>query len=125
PREHKTREGRVRKDPYDGDDSGHANRWLYWQTKTIVDGPAAWEMTVALMQEAPADECTVNVTPRRLQQLEPKDGQTFSWTNKAADGKVVQKGKVTADKWGLLTLEKVAVTKGGNRLGIGEMTNDE
>jgi len=123
PKEYRTREGRIRKDPYDGDAAGHANRWLYWQTQTIVDEPGAWEMTVALMQEAPAEKCTVDVTPRRLQRFGAKPGQTFSWTNKAADGKIVQSGKVPADKWGRLTLENVAVTKGGSRLRIERMTN--
>jgi hypothetical protein len=119
PKEYKDRDGRVRKDPYDGEARGYANRWLYWQTKDILDEPARWEMTVALMAEAPQDACTAHVTPRRLQQLRPRPGEAFAWTNTSvADGKMVQSGKVTADKWGLITLEKVRITKGGNRLRI-------
>jgi len=119
PAEHKGRDGRVRKDPYDGDPQGHANRWLYWRTKDIVDDPARWEMTVALVDTAPADACTVNVTPRRLQRFAPKPGQAFSWTNVAlAGGKTVQTGRAKADRWGLVTLDAVKVTKGGSRLRI-------
>jgi hypothetical protein len=119
PKEYKTREGRTQKDRYDGDSAGYANRWLYWQTKDVVDEPAKWEMTVALMQPAPKDRCTVDVTPRRLQRLEARPGQSFAWTNApAGGGKAVQSGKVTADKWGLITVEGVQVTKGGNRLRI-------
>ena len=114
----KGRDGRLRKDPYDGDSSGHANRWLYWRTKDVVDEPAAWGMTVVLMTQAPADECTASVTPRRCGRFKPKSGQTFSWTNRAADGRIIQSGKVTADEWHLVTLEKVKVTQAGNRLRI-------
>lgn len=121
PAEHKGRDGRVRKDPYDGDPSGHANRWLYWRTKDIVDEPARWEMTVALVDRSPAEACTANVTPRRLQRFKPSPGRAYSWTNTAlASGKTVQSGKVKADRWGLVTLDAVKVTKGGNRLRIAE-----
>ena len=119
PAEHKGPDGRVRKDPYDGDPAGYANRWLYWKTKDVVDEPTRWEMTVALMAKAPADTCTVAVTPRRLQRFKPSPGQALSWTNTAlASGKTVQSGKAKADRWGLVTLEAVKVTKGGNRLRI-------
>ncbi|HUS90366.1 MAG TPA: hypothetical protein VM695_00905 [Phycisphaerae bacterium] len=121
PKEHKSPDGHVRKDPCDGDPEGHANRWLTWDTKTVIDEPSRWEMTVALLAGAPKDECTVNVTPRRLQQLKPRPGQAFAWTaaGAAGGGEAAQRGTVTADKWGLLTLENVRVTKGGSRLRIG------
>ena len=117
PAEHRGRDGRVRRDKYDGDPEGHANRWLYWKTADIVDEPGRWEMTVALTDAAPAGECTAAVTPRRLQRFKAKPGETFAWTS-ADDGKAVQRGKVTADRWGLLTVENVKITKGGNRLRI-------
>ena len=118
PKQIKSRDGHVRKDPYDGDSAGVANRWLYWRTKDIVDEADAWEMTVALMKQAPATSCTVSVTPRRCGRFKPEKGRTFSWTNRDADGKIIQSGKATADEWHLVTLEKVTVSQGGNRLRI-------
>ena len=39
------------------------------------------------------------------------------WTNASlADGKSVQSGTATADQWGLVTLERVTVSKGKNRI---------
>lgn len=119
PAEHKNREGRIMKDPYDGDPSGYANRWLYWDTGAIVDKPDRWEMTVKLMPNAPADKCTANVTPRRLQQFKCPPGKTFTWTNTPLGGdKAIQNGKVEADKWGLVTLERIQITKSGNRIQV-------
>ena len=119
PAARKTPDGRVRKDPYDGDPSGYANRWLYWETGTIVDKADRWEMTVKLMPNTPADKCTVYVTPRRLQQFKCPPGRTFAWTNTPLGGaEAIQSGKVTADKWGLVTLEKVQIAKAGNRLQV-------
>lgn len=118
PASHKQRDGRTGKDPYDGDPSGYANRWLYWQTKAIVDTPAAWEMTVALMQQAPADRCTADVTPRRLAGFKPRPGRRYTWTNTAAGGDVLQRGQAKADKWGLITLQQVRISKASSRLRI-------
>jgi len=119
PKEIKSRDGHTRKDPYDGDSQGHANRWLYWETKDVVDRPGEWQMTVRLMSQAPRDTCTVSVTPRRLQRFKIEPGAEFAWTaTDAAGDKAGQSGKAVADKWGLLTLEKVEVTKGGVRLRV-------
>ena len=104
-------------DKFDGDRVGQINQFLYWETKDIVDTADKWEMTVALNDQAPKPECTVDVTPRRLQQLKAKAGDVFNWTN-ASDGKEIQSGTVTADKWGLITLEKVIVSQSKNRLVI-------
>ena len=118
--------GQIMKDIYDGDHSGALNAYLRWDTKTVVDEADKWEITVYLMKKdrrgrggAPKDACTVNITPRRCQTFKPKPGETFKWTNTTlADQKEVQSGTVTADKWGLVTLAKVTVTKGMNRIKI-------
>ncbi len=113
-----TKKGKKAKpDKWDGDTTGQINKYLYWETEDIVDTTEKWEMTVAIGKGAPAEDCTVNVTPRRLQQFKAKPGDTFNWTNSSA-GKEIQSGKVTADKWGLLTLENVTVSKVKNRLVI-------
>jgi len=69
--------------------------------------------------KAPKDACTVDITPRRCQKFKPKPGETFKWTNASLkDNKPVQSGTVKADKWGLVTLPQVKVSKGKNRVSI-------
>ncbi len=111
------RPGKFRKDPYDGDSIGQVNRYLYWWTEDIVDTETRWGVTVGLIESAPKDACTVRVTPRRLQKLKVRPGERLTWTNRSvAGGEVVQTGSAEADKWGLVTLEGIKVTKGKNRL---------
>jgi hypothetical protein len=106
-------------DPNNGDPSGQINAYLYWETNDIVDRPERWEMTVGLIEQAPQDTVTVDVTPRRRQQFKPQPGKQFTWINVSLDSKkVIQSGQVTADKWGLITLEKVILGKKKNRLVI-------
>jgi len=110
----------------DGDPVGMINAYLFWDTATIVDEPDRWEMTVYLYDgdrhgrgKAPADACTVDVTPRRCQKFAAKAGQKFTWTNTSVkDNKQVAAGTAEADKWGLVTVPKVIVTKGKNRIVI-------
>jgi pimeloyl-ACP methyl ester carboxylesterase len=106
-----------RGDPAVGDAQGQSNLYLFWQTDDVVDRPDRWEMTVALVDKAPKDECTVNITPRRLQQLKLEPGQKVQWTSTSlADGGQVQTGQATADEHGLVTLEKVRVGKAKSRV---------
>jgi len=107
-------------DPADGDPAGTVNFFLYWETKDIVDEPQRWAMTVGVGDPAPTDTATVDVTPRRCQKFSPKSGEKFRWTNSTGGllGKTSQSGEVVADRWGLVTLEKVIIGKGKNRLTI-------
>lgn len=108
-------------DPKDGAPKGQVNLYLAWETTDIVDAASRWEATVYLTAKAPKDSCTVQITPRRLQRLKTRPGQKLPWRNTdLATGKVAQKGTVTADRWGLLTLENVIVAKGRNRIRVGE-----
>jgi hypothetical protein len=81
----------------------------------VVDTPKSWEMTLKLTDKAPKDTCSVDVTPRRLQQFKVKAGTTVAWTS-SSGGKQVQSGKATADKHGLITIEGLTVAKAGCRL---------
>ncbi len=106
-------------DPAEGDPWGQINGYLLWEYETIVDKKGRWEMTVLLSGDAFAESCTVDITPRHRNKFYPKPGSKFNWTNTSlADGKVIQSGEVVADKWGLVTLTDVVVTKGKNRLVI-------
>jgi pimeloyl-ACP methyl ester carboxylesterase len=102
-------------DPADGDAEGGANLYLTWDTTDVVDTPKSWEMTLKLTDKAPKDTCSVDVTPRRLQQFKVKAGTTVAWTS-SSGGKQVQSGKATADKHGLITIEGLTVAKAGCRL---------
>jgi len=106
-------------DPKDGDPQGQANLYLYWETADIVDDDDKLEMTVGLTKNAPKDECTVDITPRRCQKLRAKPGEKLKWANTSlAENKEAQRGELTADETGLITLPKVTVTKGKNRIRI-------
>ncbi|MCX6877692.1 MAG: alpha/beta hydrolase-fold protein [Verrucomicrobia bacterium] len=111
-------------DPANGDPEGQSNGFLFWQTTDTVDLPREWAMTIGLVQTAPANTCTVSLTPRRLQQLVTAPGASFRWTNTAlASGIVVQSGTVTADSDGLVTIDNLQVAQitrdgGGSRIRI-------
>jgi len=103
----------------DGDGGGMLNGYLLWDTKNIVDKPGEWQMTVYLHRSAPLSECKVDLTPRHCQAFKARPGQRFRWSNTPLkDKKEIQSGTITAGKWGLVTLEKVIVTKGKNRIAI-------
>jgi S-formylglutathione hydrolase FrmB len=101
----------------DGAPNGQSNAYLYWETNDIIDQEKRWEMTVGLIEQAPRDPAQVHITPRRCQMFHPHSGEQLSWTNTAIDtGKIIQSGQVKADQWGIVTLEKVLVAKGKNRI---------
>lgn len=102
-------------DPNDGDKSGGANLYLRWDTNCIVDTDTAWEMTISLIDKAPKGECTVAVTPRRLQRFKVNPGEKVKWSNQSQN-KEVQSGNITVDRYGLITIDKIVVSKTQNRL---------
>jgi len=108
----------VHVDPYDGDSEGQYNAFLRWETDDLVDAPDRWEMTVYLTDAAPKDECTVDLTPRRCQRLKPKPGERFAWTAAVPeDGREeIASGEAAADEWGLVTVKRLPVRKGGVRV---------
>jgi len=104
------------------DKEGGINLYQRWDPESIIDEPQTWAMTVWLAAsdrqsefDAPAESATVDITPRRCQKFRPKPGERFKWVNEGG-GKEIQSGQATADKWGLVTLKDVKVTKGGNRI---------
>jgi pimeloyl-ACP methyl ester carboxylesterase len=106
-------------EPGNGDAAGQINGYLYWETDNIVDKVARWEMTIGLIGQAPRDTATVDITPRRRQQFNAKQGDRFTWTNTSLrSNEAIQSGQVVADQWGLIKLEKVLVGKSKNRISI-------
>jgi pimeloyl-ACP methyl ester carboxylesterase len=105
--------------PEDGDRAGGVNYYLMWDTSDIVDETNRWEMTVLLATNAPRDECTVDLTPRRLHRLSHIPSQQFQWTNRSLrNNSIRQSGQITADQNGLITVEGLQVGKGKNRIRI-------
>jgi pimeloyl-ACP methyl ester carboxylesterase len=103
-------------DELDGSPSGNVNRYLTWDVETVRDEAATWEMTVILSADAPKDQSTVDITPRRVQKFKTPPGTTVAWTNVPKGGGATQRGTVTADQWGLITLPQVLVGKHHNRI---------
>ena len=106
-------------DPSDGDYYGTINGWLMCNNADSVDEPDRWEATLCLLPSTPRDSCSVDVTPRHCKRFKPAAGAKYKWSNLSiANNKDVQSGEATADQWGLLTMEKVTVTKEKNRIRI-------
>ncbi len=103
-------------DPADGDPEGQSNLHLYWD-EAVADEAGKWVMVLRLNAKAPKLECTVDVTPRRCQKFKPAAGAKVTWKNVSlADGSEVQSGEGKAEESGRVTVPKVTVTKGGNRV---------
>jgi len=108
------------------DKEGGINLYQRWQPETTVDKPGAWAVTVWLTGPdghgeygAPANQATTDVTPRRCRQFKPAPGAEFHWTStRLADGKVLQSGTATADRWGLVTLKNVQISREKHRIEI-------
>jgi len=105
------------------------NGYLSWDSETIVDAPNRWEMTVILDGQAPLNVCRVDLTPRKCQAFKAKAGEKFTWTctalgqpakktDKPVPGKVLGRGTVEADKYGLVTIEQMLLAKGSQRVVI-------
>jgi hypothetical protein len=105
-------------DPADGDYYGQINGWLIWDDQQWVDNPDCWEMTVYLHPSCPRDRCTVDLTPRHCRLFRPRPSQRFSWTNTIVDGRRSGNGEVTADRWGLVTIENLTITQSKHRIEI-------
>jgi len=93
------------------------NGYLNWDSESIVDEAGRWQMTVWLDESAPLPECTVDLTPRRCQKFKAAPSQSVKWSNSLGD-KELQSGAATADKWGLVTLQRLLVSKGKHRITI-------
>ncbi len=117
----------------DGDVVADLNGFLLWETDTIVDRPDRWEMTVYLdpgepereRPGAPADTCTADLTPRRCRQFAARPGEEFTWSNVFMKEGREESGRTTADRWGLVTVERLKITKGRNRIRIWRAGNEE
>jgi hypothetical protein len=119
---------------------GQVNGWVMWDSEDIEDTAAQYGITVWVGPRCPVPDGVVDITPRRCQKFRPKPGTKFTWTSTllppsapapapgaAAKGKeepakpaeparVVQSGRAVADRHGLVTIEKLAITKDKHRV---------
>jgi hypothetical protein len=102
-------------DPGSCDPEGRINRWLHWDTSTVVDTTDRWEMDLYIANFAPEASCTVDVTPRRLQQLVHDPGTPYTWRLEEG-GDVKAEGAAWADADGLFTVPLIHLTKTPRRL---------
>jgi len=105
-------------DPEHGAAEGQSNLYLTWDTagEQVVDQVGRWSLTLRLNAKAPEEVCRVDVTPRRCFQFRSPGGTKARWRSLNVEGRELQAGEATADRWGLLTLPGVQVTKSGTRL---------
>jgi hypothetical protein len=96
--------------PADAAAPGQMNRWFKWDVNTVVDQTDQWAMDILLINAAPSVVCTVDITPRRLQNLEHGPGSTYNW-ELVEGSNTIASGNVTADQNNLITIEDVQITK--------------
>lgn len=82
---------------------GGINLGFDW--KDVVDEERKWSITIS--NDLAKEAMTVDVTPRRCQKFKLKPGDECKWTTSTG-----AKGTVTAGKWGLVTVPKVAIKAG-------------
>jgi hypothetical protein len=87
----------------DGDREGGINLGFDW--KEVVDDTGSWSVTIS--NDLAKDAMTVDVTPRRCQKFRLKPRAECKWTTSTSAS-----GTVVADKWGLVTVPKVAIKAG-------------
>jgi len=114
--------------------SAVVNGYVLWESTNIVDAADSFQITLRVDASSYYPDCLVDMTPRRCRKFRPPAGRRFLWTNTLAEQppdfapqqapaaglvpRVVQTGTATADAHGLVTLEKIAVTKGRHRIEI-------
>ncbi len=105
--------------PEESPDKGQINYYLLWKTEDLIDEDDHWEVTLYLSSNAPENRAEVDITPRRVKNFEITPEHSYSWENiLLPSGEVIQQGVVRPQRDGLLTIRRVLVSKGGNRLRI-------
>jgi hypothetical protein len=89
---------------------GQVNQYFFWNTSSVVDDTARWEMEMSLDAGAPQSTCTVNITPRRLQKLMHGPGSTYTW--ELVEGATrIASGNATAGADKLITIQNLTISK--------------
>ena len=102
-------------DPKEGTITGQMGGGFDW--KILADTTDAWEAEIKVIVEGKSEAMT-DITPRRLQQLKPRAGQSYQWSCTDSTGGITQSGIVIPDQWGLVTLPRVKLTPSGSKIRI-------
>jgi hypothetical protein len=98
-----------------------SSSWNMWDGAP-VDQPDRWQVSLCLVAQGAracgaGTEQTADITPRRLQHFTVTPGATYDWVNiRIRDNKVVARGTVTADSFGLVTVPDFVIDPHGSRL---------
>jgi hypothetical protein len=96
-------------------ETGLINQYFMWNTATIEDSIHHIAFNTWLINSAPSDSCTTNISFWRVQNMLIKPGYRYNWESlNVSTGAVVQSGNAVADSMGLITIEGVRVRKGSN-----------
>jgi hypothetical protein len=87
-----------------GPKEGYINLGFVWTDP--VDEVDKWESVISNAEAK--EDITVDVTPRRCQKFKVEPGEELKWTHTGG-----ATGTVTADEWGLITIEKVPIKHEG------------
>lgn len=89
--------------------------WDRWD-RAPIDTVKTWGVS---LRTTKGSTRLVDVTPRRLQNFRVAPNRAYKWSNrKVSDNSLVASGTATASPAGVLTVRRVTVTPGGNRLKI-------
>ncbi len=104
-------------DPLVGAYFGQVNAFLMWEPDTIIDNRDNWQVTINLIEQAPEENCTVDITARKLQEFILVPGEQLTYTiEREEDKEIIQSGEVIVDDYGLCTINDVTISKEKYRL---------
>lgn len=96
-------------------ESGQINRYFMWNAESLTDSSCKIVIDLWLINSAPGDSCSTDITFWRLQNLWVEPGYQYFWeSTDVSSGSIIQEGTVTADSDGLITLVGIWVRKGAN-----------
>jgi hypothetical protein len=94
-------------DPQTGDTTGFINRGLDWIV--LADNDTAYRIQIKARSPQVSYPVFVDVTPRHLQQFEPRDNSRLDAYNIDKEGRIIKKKQLPVRK-GLITYDKFAIT---------------
>jgi len=99
----------------DAPETGQINQYFIWNTDDIEDSIHHVAFNTWLINSAPTDSCTADISFWRVQNMQIEPGYRYNWISKnVSTGAVMQSGTAVADSVGLITIEDVRVRKGSN-----------
>ena len=103
--------------PEGGDPIGTINGYLRWDPASIEDTTSRWSMVISLFGDVATTPCTVDVTPRRLQQFSLSFGDLVRYQAQSVETEeILVSGTTRVDSHALVTILGVPVLMTETRL---------